>query len=100
MAPVRQDRRGTRLFRCRDGAFRETLCHGPLFRAERIRLDGTAETTVTSAACQTALFLSGTARLDSGYGSVTVGKGGCVFFPAGLGPVKIRGRCELILTAV
>lgn len=73
------------------------LAECPLFAAEALKLDG--EYTVDSEGFVSAVVLSGSADISWEGGSMSVGKGGSVFIPAGV-KTKLSGKCEILLSRV
>ena len=92
MKPARDIRQKSRVIRHYPGCSREVICRCRYFEAERIQCSESFEFAVRPESYQVLLCVVGSGRLDG----LSFRKGQCILLPAGLGRMKIDGRCELL----
>ena len=93
MRPNRPARRIPRAVRFTRGCARETLCHCPYFKVERIQIKGEIEASILQETFQTFLCVEGQVNIEDG---LSLKKGMCIFVPAGTGRLSLQGDGVLL----
>ncbi|MBQ2089920.1 MAG: mannose-6-phosphate isomerase, partial [Lachnospiraceae bacterium] len=83
-----------------DGQLQQQLCLCKYFQCRKYTVDGELSIYMDNASFASVIVLSGSGEIIADYEKIDIKKGDSIFASAGRKTIKIKGRCEVLLTNI